>query len=98
VTGRWYPLQTLVLENLGRGKTADGLQAAEWLKAGEFDKVAEYCRNDVAVERDICDMALRGEVLRLPAMRDSKTPQGPLTLRLEPVQHRWHLAGDLDEL
>ena len=38
VTGRWYKLQDVAYANLGRGKTADGLQAAKWLAQGEFLK------------------------------------------------------------
>ena len=60
---------------LGRGKTADGLQSLEWVRAGRLDLVEEYCRADVALTRDLFEHALQhghlsfelgGRVLRTP--------------------------------
>ncbi|MDR3073615.1 MAG: DEAD/DEAH box helicase [Deltaproteobacteria bacterium] len=46
------------LDNLARStlktqKSADGLQALAWWKEGAVDKIEEYCRQDVAVTRDL---------------------------------------------
>jgi len=38
---------------MGKRKSADGLQALEWFKAGEIGKLTEYCRNDVIITRDL---------------------------------------------
>jgi DEAD/DEAH box helicase domain-containing protein len=38
---------------LGRGKTSDGLQSLEWVRRGELDRVEAYCRDDVALTRDV---------------------------------------------
>jgi len=46
-------LDHLAKETLGRGKTAHGLQAVEWFRQGEMGKLTEYCRQDVAVTRDL---------------------------------------------
>jgi len=46
-------LESVVMPTLGEGKTADGLQALEWWRLGEVDKIAEYCRDDVRVTRDL---------------------------------------------
>jgi DEAD/DEAH box helicase domain-containing protein len=43
----------LAAETLNRRKTADGLQAVEWFRQGEFEKLVEYCRQDVAATRDL---------------------------------------------
>jgi DEAD/DEAH box helicase domain-containing protein len=43
----------LAEQTLGRGKSADGLQAVAWFRAGEMEKLAEYCRRDVEVTRDL---------------------------------------------
>ena len=43
----------LAAETLNREKTADGLQAVEWFRQGEFEKLVEYCREDVAATRDL---------------------------------------------
>jgi DEAD/DEAH box helicase domain-containing protein len=46
-------LDHLAKETLGRGKTADGLQAVDWFRQGEMELLTEYCREDVAVTRDL---------------------------------------------
>jgi DEAD/DEAH box helicase domain-containing protein len=46
-------LDHLATETLDRGKTADGLQAVEWFRQGEMDKLIEYCQQDVATTRDL---------------------------------------------
>ncbi|AMK09795.1 DEAD/DEAH box helicase [Pseudodesulfovibrio indicus] len=38
---------------LGVGKSADGLMALKWWKEGRLDLITEYCRQDVAVTRDV---------------------------------------------
>jgi DEAD/DEAH box helicase domain-containing protein len=46
-------LDSVVVPTLGEGKSADGLQALEWWRNGEMDKIIEYCREDVRVTRDL---------------------------------------------
>jgi len=46
-------LDNIAQSTLNVGKSADGLQALAWWKEGAVDKIAEYCRQDVAVTRDI---------------------------------------------
>jgi DEAD/DEAH box helicase domain-containing protein len=38
---------------LGLGKTADGMMALKWWKEKEIDLLAEYCRKDVQVLKDV---------------------------------------------
>ncbi len=44
-------LNHLAQETLGAPKLADGLQSLQWWKAGERDKVIEYCKADVDLTR-----------------------------------------------
>jgi DEAD/DEAH box helicase domain-containing protein len=46
-------LDHVARETLGRGKSGDGLQSLEWVKQGRFDLVESYCRDDVALLRDV---------------------------------------------
>ncbi|MBI1795063.1 MAG: ribonuclease H-like domain-containing protein [Chloroflexi bacterium] len=46
-------LDSLAKACLGVTKTADGIQSVEWFRAGELDKVAEYCKADVDITRRI---------------------------------------------
>ena len=50
---RFLKLETVAQGTLGVGKSADGLQAVEWYKQGQIQKIIEYCMQDVKVTRDI---------------------------------------------
>lgn len=40
-------------ETLGRSKSGDGLQSLRWWKEGRIEEVEAYCRDDVALLRDL---------------------------------------------
>jgi len=46
-------LDHLAQETLHKGKSANGLKALEWFKAGEMEKLTHYCKDDVALTRDL---------------------------------------------
>ncbi len=52
-------LESVASSTLGTGKSADGLQALEWWRQGEIEKIAEYCKEDVRVTRDLYDFGKR---------------------------------------
>jgi DEAD/DEAH box helicase domain-containing protein len=52
-------LDSVVSATLGEGKIADGMQALEWWRLGEIDKIIDYCREDVRVTRDLYDFGKR---------------------------------------
>lgn len=43
------PLDAVAAATLGEGKSADGLAAVRWFRAGKLDKVIAYCQKDVEV-------------------------------------------------
>ena len=53
--GHRVKLDQLVRDTLGTAKTGDGLQAVEWWRAGQKDRVVEYCQQDVALLRDVVE-------------------------------------------
>lgn len=69
-------LDHLARETLGAAKSADGLQALAWWKDGRIGDIVDYCRQDVAVTRDLFVFGLRhgcllfrnkaGKSVRLP--------------------------------
>ncbi len=69
-------LDHLARETLGAAKSASGLQALEWWKEGRIGDIIAYCRQDVAVTRDLFLHGLRhghllfrnkaGKAVRLP--------------------------------
>ncbi len=46
-------LDSLAKATLDAPKTADGLQALEWWKQGELQKITDYCIADVRITRDL---------------------------------------------
>lgn len=56
--GRRVRLQSLAEATLGVGKSGNGLEAIEWWKNGEVDKVRQYCMDDVKITRQLFDYAL----------------------------------------
>ncbi len=46
-------LDTIAQATLGKGKSGHGLDAVQWYKQGEIEKIREYCIQDVAITRDV---------------------------------------------
>jgi DEAD/DEAH box helicase domain-containing protein len=71
------PLGHLAKETLGIEKTADGEQSLAWWREGRVEEIEAYCRQDVALLRDLlrhaessgylCFRTRGGERVRLPA-------------------------------
>jgi len=57
VLGRRLKLDNLAEATLGRGKTADGLEALQWWKQGLKEKVRDYCLADVAITLELYEYA-----------------------------------------
>ena len=56
--GRRLKLDAIAEGTLGEKKSADGIQSLRWWKAGEIEKVREYCIKDVELTKKILDHAL----------------------------------------
>lgn len=72
-TNRWCKLELIASATIKRSKTADGLQAAEWLEKywetndrAWLDKTINYCIDDVTLERDLYLHLANEGPLRLP--------------------------------
>ena len=65
-------LDHLAKETLSRGKIADGLQAVEWFRNGEMEKLTEYCRQDVVVTKDLFEYGLKNGQLIYTEKRSNK--------------------------
>jgi DEAD/DEAH box helicase domain-containing protein len=55
--GHRIKLDQLAKDTLGTAKSGDGIKAVEWWRAGERDRVAAYCEQDVAILRDVVEHA-----------------------------------------
>lgn len=54
-TGRRVKLDQLAKDTIGSSKSGDGLQAVSWWRAGQKERVADYCEQDVAILRDVVE-------------------------------------------
>ena len=60
-----YKLDDIAGATLNAGKIGYGGDAPKWYQEGKVQKVANYCADDVALERDLCDFIGKyGYVLR----------------------------------
>jgi DEAD/DEAH box helicase domain-containing protein len=63
---------------LGRGKSADGIQAVRWFREGNLEAVVEYCKDDVVATRELFEFGRKnghlvfrnreGQAVRLPVV------------------------------
>ncbi len=57
--GRRIKLDIIAEATLNEKKSSHGLQAIKWWAEGKHDEVAEYCKQDVKVTKDIYDYAMK---------------------------------------
>ena len=70
--GRRIGLGVLAEANLGVGKSAHGLQAIEFYRNGEMQKLKEYCLQDVRLTKEIYDLIRNQGYLWIPERYTSK--------------------------
>lgn len=56
-------LDDVAAASVGHGKTGHGLQAVEWWRNGEKEKVKKYCLDDVRVTKDVYEYGLKYKAL-----------------------------------
>lgn len=64
-TGFRVKLDDVAQATLGTGKTGTGLQAIEFFRKGEWDKLEAYCLSDVRITREIYEFGLRQGFVRI---------------------------------
>jgi DEAD/DEAH box helicase domain-containing protein len=62
--GRRLRLDSIAEGTLGVGKSADGMQSLQWWRAGEVEKVRQYCLKDVEITRGVFDYALQNGMVK----------------------------------
>jgi len=66
VSGRKFvKLDQIAKATLGHAKIADGLQAVEWYKQGQIDKIIEYCLKDVEITKDIFEYGMKNGFIKI---------------------------------
>lgn len=62
--GHRIKLNSVAEETLGEGKSGDGLDAIEYYRTQQLDKLEQYCLQDVKVTRDIYDYGYKNGKVR----------------------------------
>lgn len=62
--GRRMKLDQVAEGTLGIKKSGHGLEAIEWWKNGEIEKVKKYCLDDVKITKEIYDYALKNNKIK----------------------------------
>lgn len=62
--GRRIKLDTIAEATLGVRKSGHGLEAVEWWKNGEVEKIIKYCIEDVKITKQLYDYALKNGILK----------------------------------
>ena len=80
--GRRVRLDSVAEATLGEKKNGHGLQAIEWWKQGEIEKIKAYCEHDVLLTKGLFEYALKNQKLLL---------REGLKVREVPIDtSRWH--------
>ncbi len=62
--GHRIGLGSIAQATLGVGKGGHGLEAIEWWKKGEVDKIIKYCLEDVRITKEVHDYAMKNGALK----------------------------------
>jgi len=84
VIGFRIKLDDVAHETLGEGKSGNGLQAIEFFRRGEIDKLRDYCLQDVKVTKEVYEYGLQhGKVKFRDRAGQIVTPSIDFTLNKE---------------
>ncbi len=64
VLGRRLKMDNLAEATLGKKKSGNGLEAIEWWKNGEKQKVIDYCIDDVRITKELYEYAKKNKHLK----------------------------------
>lgn len=66
-------LDAVAEATLGKKKSGNGLEAIDWWKSGEIEKIRKYCEDDVRITKAIYDYALQHKKLKYKDFSGSHT-------------------------
>ncbi len=73
VLGHRISLDALAEATLGTNKSASGLDAIAWWRAGEIEKIRRYCLDDVRITRELYEYALAHGALSYRAQGERRS-------------------------
>jgi len=85
VLGFRLKLDDVAHGSLGTGKSGNGLQAIEFFRRGEIDKLKEYCQQDVKVTKEVYEYGLENKAIKF---KDRAGRLVPVVVDFEPLQEK----------
>lgn len=73
--------------SLGTGKSGNGLQAIEFFRRGEIDKLRDYCLQDVKVTKEVYEFGLANKNVRFKD-RQGQMVQVPVDFELKAAEKK----------
>ena len=89
--GHRVSLQSIASATLGSGKLGSGLDALQYYRAGDWDRLERYCLEDVRLTRDLYEYARREG--HLFYQRGSKRGMFPVGFAKSPYAELFHEAA-----
>lgn len=77
--GHRVSLSSLATATLGEGKSGHGLDAVQWYREGNWQKLEDYCLNDVRLTRDLYHYGNKFGHLLFESFIDRKTVSVPVS-------------------
>jgi DEAD/DEAH box helicase domain-containing protein len=62
-------LDDLARATLGKGKSADGVEAVRWFRERDYAKLIEYCRRDVEVTKELYEFGVANGYVLFPSIQ-----------------------------
>ncbi|RLB75746.1 MAG: hypothetical protein DRH15_13585 [Deltaproteobacteria bacterium] len=81
-------LDHLAQETLGRKKTGHGLQAIEWFRKGDIDKLHSYCKEDVDITRELFEYGFKNGHLIYRQKTEDRRLRLPVDWKIEEIIQR----------
>ena len=81
-------LDHLAQETLGRKKTGHGLQAIEWFRKGDIDKLHSYCKEDVDITRELFEYGIKNGHLIYRQKTEDRRLRLPVDWKIEEIIQR----------
>lgn len=86
--GRRMRLDSLAEGTLGKKKSGHGLDAIQWWKQGEIDKIRTYCIDDVKITKELYDFALANGKLVFKEGKDLLEIKLDCSEWEKPIEHK----------
>lgn len=74
---KFVKLEKVAMATLGTGKSAEGTMAVQWWEEGKVDQIIEYCKQDVAVTRDVFQHGMNKGFIKI-AKADGSSVEYPV--------------------